>query len=573
MVSESFVQLSIIILVVLGFAAVLRMLKQPLVIAYIIAGIFVGQYFLNIADPSQLSYLESFSTIGIAILLFIVGLHLDPKSVKSSGRASFILGVGQVIFTFVAGLLITRLLGFSWFVASYVSIALTFSSTIIVTKLLSDRGEIDSLHGRLAVGILVVQDIVAALVLMSVSASGGSFTLPLILRTVGVGFSLILGISLIGYYILPWTTQRIARSQEFLLLFSIGWCFVIAALFFVLGFSLEIGALLAGFTLSFTNYRFEIGSRLKPLRDFFLIMFFILLGSQMVFTSVSSMIVPIVVLSLFVLVGNPLIVIILLGQMGYSRKVAFFTGLTIAQISEFSLILLTLAMRVGHLSSDIVSMVTIIGLISFAGSTYMITYAERLYPYFSPFLKVFERKGHHPKDESLEYGDVSTVLFGHDRIGFSLMSSFKKMNEKYLVVDFNPDVIRELTERKIPCLYGDVSDSELLEELKIHKTRLIISTIPYLDTSLLVLEKVRKKNKNGVVIMTANNVHDAVRLYERGADYVLLPHVISGSHAALLIERCHDKRHLYKKERDSQMKYLSAHIERADRLHGRKVKK
>ena len=214
-------------------------------------------------------------------------------------------------------------------------------------------------------------------------------TASLALQTIFKGVVAIALLFAIGRYLLPKLTTFIARSQEFLLLFSITWCFAIASIFYALNLSIEAGALLAGVALSMSPYHFEMSSKLRPLRDFFLVLFFVVLGSQMIFANIVANIWIILGFSAFVLIGNPIIVMIIMGVLGYSKRTGFKSGLTVAQISEFSLIVIGLGVSVGHLTNDTLSLLTAVGIITFAGSTYMIMYSEKLYKFLEPYLSIF----------------------------------------------------------------------------------------------------------------------------------------------------------------------------------------
>ncbi|MBU4492806.1 MAG: cation:proton antiporter, partial [Nanoarchaeota archaeon] len=531
-----FVELSVIIIIAVAVGWIMRLLRQPLVIGYILTGIIVSPYFLNIVSSTEA--IATFAHIGIAFLLFVVGLNLNPRIIKDVGKVSLITGVGQVIFTSVIGFFIGRLLGFSTIVSMYIAIALTFSSTIIIMKLLSDKGDLETLYGRIAIGFLIVQDLIVILILMVIASipAGISFT-ALIFGTILKGFGLLVLLFLIGIYILPLITKAIAKSQELLLLFSIGWCLALASFFYYLGFSMEIGALLAGVTLAMSPYRYEISSKMKPLRDFFIILFFILLGSQMVFANISQYIIPILIFSAFILIGNPLIVMVLMGLLGYTKRNSFLAGLTVAQISEFSLILIALGVSVGHLTNEILSFVTIIGLITIAGSTYMIIYASKIYPYLSKYLGIFERKGKKVDEHRYHKDEIyDIVLFGYNRIGYSIVKTVQKMKKSLLIVDFNPDVIKRLIARKVPCIYGDVADSEILGRLGLDKAEMVISTVPEEQDNLLLIKKTKDVNKKALIFVTANQVDEALTLYDAGADYVILPHLLGGDHVSILLE-------------------------------------
>ncbi|MBR9699590.1 sodium:proton exchanger [Candidatus Woesearchaeota archaeon] len=554
---EVFIELSIIIGITFLIATIMRILKQPLIIGYIITGIIAGPRLFNVISSTELVSL--LSHIGIALLLFIVGLSLNPRIIKDVGKVSSITGVGQVIFTFIIVFIISTLIGFSKIASLYVAIAMTFSSTIIIMKLLSDKKDMETLYGRIAIGFLIVQDLIAILVLMVISAipEGLNFT-HLIFGIILKGAGLLAVLSLIGIFILPRITKLIAKSQEFLLLFSLGWCLVLASTFDYFGLSMEVGALLAGVTLSLSPYRFEISSRLRPLRDFFIVLFFISLGSQMVFSDIMLYIVPILLFSAFILIGNPLIVMTLMGLLGYTKRNSFLAGLTVAQISEFSLIIVAMGVKVGHLPNEILSVVTIIALITIAGSTYMILYSNKIYPYLSRYLGVFEKKGK-KVDEHRYHKDRSydILLFGYNRVGYNILESFKKIKKKFLVIDFNPETITKLVKEGFDCKYGDANDSELLNELDFSKTKMVASTIHDIDTDLLLINKVRESNKKTIIIIVSHEIDEAVRLYDAGASYVLMPHFLGGHHVSTMIEEHGLNPTKFLKEKIAHLEHLS----------------
>jgi Kef-type K+ transport system membrane component KefB len=550
---EVFFQISIALIIVLAVSFLIRLLKQPLIIGYILSGILIGPLVFNLFPNKET--LEIFSQFGIAFLLFIVGIHLNPKTIKEVGKISLITGIGQVVFTSIIGYFIGSFLGFSWITSIYLAVALTFSSTIIIMKLLSDKDALDKLFGKISIGFLLVQDVIAIIILLFVSSfsnNSGSFISLSFIFAKAVLFLVIL--YPFSYFVLPKLSSFFAKSQEFLFVFAISWGLGLSALFMFLGFSIEVGALIAGIMLSLSPYSYEVSSKLKPLRDFFIISFFILLGTQMVFKDISALWGPAVIFSLFILIGNPLIVMILMGIFGYSKNTGFMAGLTVAQISEFSLILIALGVKIGHLSESILSLVTVIGLVTIAGSTYMIMYSEKMYSKISRYLTIFEKKG--VRESLIKNSNYEFILFGENRIGFSIMNSFINLKKKYLVVDYNPERVQRLRNRGINCIYGDVSNSDFIDGLKLERAKLIVSTIPEKDINLMLLEKTRKMNKDAVLIMTSRQISDTFELYNSGADYIILPHFLGGQYTAKIIEQAGENRDKYKEEKIKQLNDL-----------------
>ena len=516
----------------------------------------VGPSLLNIITSTETIAL--FSHMGVSLLLFLVGISLSPRVIREVGFVSLVTGLGQVLFTTLLGYALGRFFGFSSISALYLGVGLAFSSTIIIMKLLSDKNDTEKLYGKIAIGFLLVQDLIAIVLLMVVSSlAGGASISYFVITTVLKGLGL-LGLLLVtGLYILPWITRLMAKSQELLLLFSISWAFALSLLFSYTGFSIEIGALLAGVTLSFTPYRYEISSKLKPVHDFFLVLFFVLMGYQIGFDHVSNYILPIIAFSALVLIGNPLIVMTLMGRLGYTKKNSFFAGLTAAQVSEFSLILITLGISVGHLNKDIFTIIVAVTLITMAGSSYLLFYADKIYALLSPYLSIFERKGakadQRKKASSKEY-DI--ILLGCDRSGHDLIELFQKMKKNFLVIDYNPEIIMGLSKRKIDCIYGDASDLELLHELKLSKAKMIVSTIPDYDVSDTIIHAVREVNKNAIIVVVSHKIEEAMHFYKEGASYVILPNHLGGYHTSMLIEKHGLNLKNFFKEKSRHMEHL-----------------
>ena len=548
-----FTEITILVAVAVLVSVVMRFLRQPLIVGYIITGLVVGPLFLNLVKSPET--LNLFSEIGIAFLLFIVGLNLTPRVVRDFGKVSILTGGGQLVFTFIAGFFICRLLGFATTTAAYLAIALAFSSTIIVLKLLSDKGDLEKLYGRIAIGFLLVQDFFAIILLFllplfSARQESGLVTAVIILRAVVV---LIL-VYFIAAYLLPKWNRFLAQSQEMLFLFAIAWGLGLAAMFRGLGFSLETGALIAGASLSVLPSHDEIHARLKPLRDFFLVLFFILLGTKVAGADLIGLYRPAIILSLFVLIGNPLLMFVIMGLLGYRKKTGFQTGLTVAQVSEFSLIIIALGVNLGHIPETILSFTTVIGLITILGSTYLIMHSDQLYLRFARFLTIFEKKT--ARDNAPKSIRAELVLLGYNRIGYDFLSVFRKIKRPFLVVDYNPETIELLGQAHVPCLYGDAGDIEFLRLLDFKKTKLIVSTIPDAFTNGLVLHEAKRQNPNATVIAVSHNIRDALSLYEQGMHYVILPHFLGGKYASLLIQDLGLERKPFLALRKKHVEYL-----------------
>lgn len=518
--------------IILSLAAVLgvigQLLKQPLIVMFIALGILVGPSALDVVKSKENIHL--LADIGIAVLLFIVGLKLDLRIIKSVGKIALMTGLGQVIFTSLFGFLIGYALGFSVLHSFYIAVALTFSSTIIIVKLLSDKKEIDSLHGQIAIGFLIVQDIVVILVMIVLSAigkEGGSSLSHDIIKTVISG-AILLAITLVSMrWIIPRLSMFLAKSQELLTLFAIAWAVSLATIGELMGFSGEVGAFLAGISLASSDFKDVISSRLVSLRDFLLLFFFVHLGSNLDLSVIGSQVTPAIIFSIFVLVGNPIIVLIIMGSMGYRKRTSFLAGLTVAQISEFSLIFAGLGLAVGHITEETVGLITLVGLITIGLSTYLILYSHKIYEVISPALQIFQKKNPYRDIEMSENNNVGydIIIIGLGRFGNRISEMLDEHKEfKYLGIDFDPSVVKSWKAMGKNIIYGDMEDPELLEQIPFENTKVIISTVSDYHHSKQLVKTLKRENFKGKIFLSALNDSNFDLLNTCGAEEVLRPH-------------------------------------------------
>lgn len=539
----------------------MRYFKQPLLVGYILAGLLVGPFVFGVLHSTET--ITFFSEIGIAILLFTVGLNINPKIFKDFGKVSVVTGVVQILVTFALGYILCTILGFSNTASFYVGAALSFSSTIVVLKLISDKGDLDTLYAKVSIGLLLVQDIVAILLLFAVPIfSSEKFSLAIVLNKFSFGILVIAFLMFCSKYIFPKINNFISGSDEMLLLFSIAWGIGIAALFKVIGFSLESGALIAGASLSVLPSRYEINSRLGPLRDFFLVLFFLSLGSQISPAGIIVAIPVVLLLSAFVLFGKSVIIMTVLGLLGYKKRTGFQTGTVNAQISEFSLIFLALGVKLGAVSPDVLSIVTMVGLVTILGSAYFVIYSEKIYLAIANDLNIFQRADAHETKVVAE--GYPMILIGTGRIGYDFYQLFKKNKKDFLVIDHNPDVVEELREVHGHVMYGDASDLDFLETVSFKQAEMVISTIPNLETNLLIADVARKESPDYdaiIMIAVSQSIEDALSLYDVGYDYVILPHFIGGSFAVELLQKLKNNKAKFKKYKEEHREYLKSKIE------------
>lgn len=525
----AFAEFAVLLLMSAAAGALAIFLRQPVLIAYIVIGIVAGPAVFGIVSAHD--QIDLLAQVGVAVLLFVVGLKLDLQHIRHIGPVAIATGLGQLAFTIVIGFLIILAMGKGWVEALYVAVALTFSSTIIIVKLLSDKREIDSLHGRIAVGFLIVQDLAVVIAMMVMSAlrsDGGEGSLwslagSLALRIGIAGASL----ALLMRFVLPKIVDRMAQSQELLLIFAIAWGTGLAALGEWAGFSKEAGAFLAGFSLASTHYRDAINARLTGIRDFLLLFFFIDLGAKLDFSTLGGEVWPAVVLSLFVLIGNPLIVLAIMGYMGYRKRTGFLCGLTVAQISEFSIIFVAMGISLGHVDSGALGLTTLVGLVTIAVSTYMILYSHPIYDRLAPWLGVFERKRPFRElavaTERHDLHEADVIVFGLGRYGSRLALGLRESGLTVIGVDFDPEVASELRRQELPVRYGDGVASEFLQSLPLKDTRWVVSTLPDLASNRDLLQGLRELHFTGEVAIVAREDLEGAALKKLGTPTVLYP--------------------------------------------------
>ncbi|MCO6440777.1 MAG: cation:proton antiporter [Nitrococcus mobilis] len=519
---------------VIGFFGII--LRQPLIVSFIAVGLLAGPSAFDIVHSDE--QIDLLSELGIAVLLFLVGIKLDVKLIRSLGMVSLMTGLGQVAFTSIFGYLIGLMLGLGHITSLYVAVALTFSSTIIIVKLLSDKREIDSLHGQIALGFLIVQDLVVVLAMIVLSAIGigaadehsGAASLLTVLAS---GAALVALVILFVRYAANPLTERLARAPELLVIFAIAQAAIFAAIGDFVGLGKEVGGLLAGISLASTAYRETIAARLAPLRDFLLLFFFIALGATLDLSLLGAHVTGAVAFSLFVLIGNPLIVLAIMGAMGYRKRTGFLAGLTVAQISEFSLIFIAMGVSLGHVEPNALGLVTMVGLVTIAASTYMITYSYQLYAVFEPVLGIFERKGipRESNEAGAHFGQHYDILiFGLGRFGTAIGLRLKKRGFRVLGVDFNPIAVRRWRTLGLDAEYGDATDPEFIVELPLAQARWVVSTIPahptgltHEDTRNTLIQLTRAAGFQGGIAVTSHSKIETEELLASGTDTVLEP--------------------------------------------------
>ncbi len=564
--------LSLIIVIGAAVSLLMKYLRQPLMIGYILTGVLVGPAIFHVVSSPR--SLTVFGDIGIALLLFIIGLGMNPKVIKEVGKPSVIMTLGQMSATITVSWLIMVALGLNHQEALFIAFGLSITSTIVALKLLSDRKELSRLYGKLTIGSSLVEDIFAAfaLLLVASAANGNWFSFGSLVSLTFKGALIGFGMYFITRHVLPGVQKLIASDQELLFLFAIAWGLGSAALLAKAGFSMEVGALAAGIFLAPLPYAKEIASRLRPLRDFFVIVFFIALGTELTFSNFGQLFWPVLIGTLLVITLKPLSIMTTLGFLGYTKRTSFKTAITLSQVSEFSIILVALGVEKGLIGQNIVTMLTFIALLSIAASTYLVTFGDQIYVKIEKYLDMFERRK--SEGEAIPEENNELVLFGYQRGGHEFINLFKKLKKPYVVIDYDPEVVDIIERRRINYLYGDATDVELLEEAGVQHAKLVVSTIPDQDVNIFLLNYLTNNNPRVVAIMHADDPLEAAKLYESGASYVILPHYIGSEQASAFIAKSGLSKEAFRKQRIKHLDYLERHygaLEKMDHINERKL--
>jgi len=517
-------------------AYVARLLRQPVILAYIIAGVLIGPGGLKLITNEDV--IRTLSEFGIAFLLFIVGLELDLRKLKSVGFSALWIAVVKSVILFGFGFLIAEAYQFSGYEPLYIGLALAFSSTMIAVKLLSDKNELATLHGRMIVGILLTEDLIAIMALSFLSTPG-QLSVGMLAQSLGKGILLLIAALFFSRVILPRILGFVSKSQELLFLTALSICFVFAGLSHLLEFSIAIGAFLGGLAVASFPYNIEIISRVQSLRDFFSTIFFVSLGMGVGISFSYGLLLPLFIFVFMVVVIKSLIIMLMCIYSGYSTRTSFLTSISLTQISEFSLIIVIQGLKLGHVGPDVFSLTVLLALITITVTSYLTKFDEFLYRLMSRYLvplegvcRVKNKCYYDLAPPKLEGHQRHVVVCGCHRMGYTIIKTLQKLGKNILVIEFDPDIIEGLSSEGIPSLYGDIGDVEVLRRANLAGAEIVISTVPRLEDNLLLIEEAKKINPHILVIVTASNIDHALESYSAGADYVVLPKWLAGEKAA-----------------------------------------
>jgi Kef-type K+ transport system membrane component KefB len=542
------ISVSIIAAAVLALAA--RAVKQPLILGYILGGALLGPHvgFRVVTDEASI---ELISEIGLILLLFIIGLELSIPRLLQTGRTIIVSGLLQfplcaVLFWFAAAPIAAATGGS--FDRLYLGVTLSLSSTLIVVKLLSDKFEMGTLGGRITLGVLIFQDIWAIGFLALQPNLTALRPGPLIV-SLAAGAGLVLAAAALSRWVLPPLYRAIAKSPEMVLVTSMAWCFLVAGAAGALGLSKEMGALIAGMTIASFPYGTEVIGRLSGVRDFFVTLFFVALGLRVPAPSGEVLLLACVVAVLVVLSRFASIFAIFAG-LRLDARTAGVVAINLAQISEFSLVIVSLGAGYGHVSERLGSLVLYAMLLMSVTSTYTILFNHEIATRVARALEVTgiprwfgARRDEEGGPGGHGAGDHDVFLLGVSREGLALLEHLERtrpdMKQRIVAIDFNPETLERLRAAGVEAHYGDIANPETLQHAGIGRVAVVISTISDwflkgVDNRRL-LQQARSLAPRAKVIVTADTLRGAEALYGEGADYVLLPSALSAEHLYALL--------------------------------------
>jgi Kef-type K+ transport system membrane component KefB len=518
-----------------------HVLRQPIILGYLLAGAVIGP--LGLRWIHAAGSIEVISEIGLVLLLFIIGLEMNVKSLLSAGKQLLVAGFGQFVVCAALGIGLFALLGFGLTGSNsdglYLALMCGLSSTAVVVKLLYDKQELDTLPGRLTLGILVIQDIYAIFVL-AFQPNFANPTVAPILKAVGATALLLTAGFLVSKYVLVRVYASIAKAPEMVVAVSIGWCAAVAGAAGTMGLSKEMGALVAGLTVAAFPYSVHVTAKTLPLRDFFLTLFFVSLGMKITPLE-PAMIGTVALLVGFVIASRFLSVYPLLTLAGAGRRTAFITSLNLAQISEFSLVIASLGVVYKHIGPGTVAVTIYAMAITCVMSSYAIRFSHPLYQLFD---RLMGRLGFGMAGTAEEahaaHAECAVAVLGYHRAGRALVDQLERHHPGVLsqvkVVDFNPENLRQLKARGVDGMFGDISSLDTLEHAHLRAAKLIVCTIPDMllkGTSNLTLVKGLKEiAPNARIVATADDdAHDR-ELRAAGAAATVQPYDLMAEHLA-----------------------------------------
>ncbi len=547
-------QLAVFVLAVIS-GVLFRYLGLPSLIGQVGAGLLVGAS--GLLGQGDVETLKTMGSLGITLLLFLVGLEMNWKELRKVGKNALLIFLGQTVLTIVLFGGISAIgLRLDTLQSVLLAIAFTFSSTIVVVKMLSEKKNLNSFSGKLSLGILLLQDMLAIFLLALLPGFRDGVDLNVLWRLGLQMLGLFFVVNIVGHALIAMLLKKMIKSSEDLILFSLAWFIAVMMLSEkVFGVSVEVASFMAGLSLSTTWGHFQIINKVKTLRDVFLTIFFVVLGMRVGIGSINWPMVTL--LSIMVIAGKFLITYLWSVFVGVGNRVSFLVATNMTQVSEFSLVIMGIGLTSGLWSEEVARTVMVTGLITMTISTLMIGVSENLFSVAKRKFKFMSRVGRDMDIKSVGLKN-HIVLLGCDRTGKSVISFLEKNGLPFVVVDFNPDIVSRIKERGGNVIFADATDPDVIELTNMESAKLIISTIKDKSDSLALLDELERKAIKVPVVVDAESVAEARELYKAGAAYVVLPHFVSGWHMSQLVKKSIKDKGVFDKFRKKQLGHIKA---------------
>jgi Kef-type K+ transport system membrane component KefB len=534
-------------------AAVTWQFRQPLIIAYLATGVIIGPH-IGLRFVTDQASIATVAEIGLILLLFVIGLEIDLRKMASGGAAVLVTGALQVPICIALGLGFFGLLGARMAAGNYellyLAACLSLSSTLVVVKILNDRYEIDTLPGRITLGVLVIQDLWAVAMLAIQPTILNPNLVPL-LGSLWRGAALVVGGFALSKYVLPHLFRTVAKAPELVLVSALGWCFFMAGAASFIGLSREMGALIAGVSLSTFPYNLDVIAKAVSIRDFFVTLFFVALGMQITIPSLHVLELALAA-SAFVIVSR-VVVVPILYALRLGLRTSIIPAINLAQVSEFSIVIASLGVARGHISQDVLTIVIVSFAVTSVISTYMINSSHAIQSFLASGLKKVgikdldasakgldeEAEKHHPVVFLGFFRDASSILYEFEHEGG--VEEAREFMDKILVIDYNPTVMHELRRRGITCVYGDIAHVDTLRHAGIEHAQLVVSSITddilRGTSNLRLMKSVRRHSPSTRIVLTTDHIPQALEFYKEGADFVFIPRLYSAAACARILRK------------------------------------
>ena len=537
--TATFIQdFGILFLIIVVVSFLVKVIKQPIIMGYVLAGLIFS---LMIKDSSRGDQIIILSELGITFLLFLMGLEFDLKSLKHLGKDILIATLQQSIVFFGVAFGLALAFKFSITESVYIGILFMFSSTLLVAKWIDDKKENNTLYGKITLGTLIIQDVLAIIALSFLSVIQEKSLMKIFIAPL-TGLALLLFVVLFTRYVLNFLFKIAVRYPELLFIFSLGVCFLFVEIAPLLGYSTTIGAFLAGITIANTLYKNDVYTRLKPLIVFFNMLFFVGLGFQIKVGLSLSIIIFILILTLLSLLLKPIIIYFTLKMRGYDMKTSVITGLNLSQLSEFGIIIIAGGISGSVVSKSIGAIAVISIIATMILSSYLIKYDKKIFKKCEKYLLKIDSKFKHKSDGmQQEFGhediaEANVIFFGYHDIGKDLYSKLSGMGKKILVIENDPSNIALLKKEEIPHIYNSINNPDFFEKLNLSKAEIVISSLIDIEDNKIIIEHAKKTNPATTVILSAKNLKDSIELYNKNADYVICPTYLNEQQVTVVLE-------------------------------------